>query len=259
MNNRNENSLQTATRWGRNAVIGIGVAYLLLKFVTAWLGAWYQLFPGIRRHMERKYGREQGYIEFVSKGAGLLVGLPLIAFLVLAIVAALDFELHLGFAARWQKLCAVGGSNPGEFLFWIVFLLLLPWVLSAVVTMVGGIVASIRPSNDKHPTTPPVRRGTLWLCFYLLAIPTALVVNLADPEYGAWALTLLALTGVWHLFRWAVCTGMPEVNSSSKSPSPQSGWATPSEHEVEDSLTKNLDKQAPDPRAQCHAARFSAM
>ena len=35
MNGRHENSLQTAARWGRNVLIGVGVAYVLFKFVNA--------------------------------------------------------------------------------------------------------------------------------------------------------------------------------------------------------------------------------
>lgn len=142
MNDRNENSLQTAARWGRNVLIGIGVAYLLVKFVNAWLGAWYRFFPGIRRQMERQYGREQAYIEFVSKGAGLLVALPIVAFLVFAIVAFLDDQFHFGFSTWWEKLWAVGDSSPGEFLFWIAFVGMSPWVFAAVMAMFGGIVSS---------------------------------------------------------------------------------------------------------------------
>ncbi len=218
MSERHENSLQTATRWGRNVLIGIGVAYVLFKFVNAWLGAWYRLFPGVRRHMERKYGREQGYIEFVSKGAWLLVALPIVAFLVLAIVAFLDDQLQLGFAAGWERLWAIDESNHGEFVFWIVFALMLPWVLAAVITMFGGIVASIRPGNDKRRAPAPVSRFTLWLCFYLLAVPTALVVKLADSDYGGWALTVLALTALWHLFRWGIRRTRVSATSSATAP-----------------------------------------
>ncbi len=74
MNSRHENSLQTAARWGRNVLIGVGVAYALFKFITAWISVWYRLFPGVRRHMERKYGREQAYIEFVSRGGRTACG-----------------------------------------------------------------------------------------------------------------------------------------------------------------------------------------
>lgn len=202
MSNRNENSLQTAARWGRNVIVGAGVLYFLFKLVTAWVEVWYHLFPGVRRRMEKRYGREEAHIRFVSQGVGWLVASPIAAFLVLALVAFADDQFNLGFASRWDKFWAE--ASGGEILFWIVFVLALPFVVGAVVVMLGGIISSIGSDGDKRQARPPVSRFTLWLCFYLLAVPTALLMVLLDSGYGGWAMTLLVLTGFWHLLRRAI-------------------------------------------------------
>ncbi len=129
------------------------------------------------------------------------MALPIVAFLVLAIVAFLDDQLQLGFAAWWEKLWAVDDSNPGEFLFWIVFVLMLPWVLAAVMAMFGGIVASIRTAPDKSQPRVPVGRFTLHLCFYLLAVPIFMVDD--EPfvfTHRAWF--LIVTVSLWIPMRW---------------------------------------------------------
>ena len=46
-------------------------------------------------------------------------------------------------------------------------------MVAAVFVMAAGIIQSIRPLDDKRCSRPPVSRFTLFLCFFLLAVPIA--------------------------------------------------------------------------------------
>lgn len=78
-------------------------------------------------------------------------------------------------------------------------------MVAAVVIMVGGVLKSIRPLNDKSQTRAPVSRFTLHLCFYLLAVPMFALIFIVDDEpfvYTQRAWFLILVVSLWIPMRW---------------------------------------------------------
>lgn len=209
MNDRSENSLQTAARWGRNALIGMGVLYVVVKIASWWLEGVWQLFPSLRHSMAKKYGRDEARTNFMATGIAAIVTAPLWLLCALLIFSMVVEMLGLGDQfLRWEtRFFDDLGRNhtPSTILLWIAFALMLPWVMSSSIEMLRGLKKSIRPHNDKRRTPAPVTRFALHLCFYLLAVPMFLVIFMVDDDpfvYTHRAWFLIVTVSLWIPMRW---------------------------------------------------------
>lgn len=80
-------------------------------------------------------------------------------------------------------------------------------MVAAVVVMAAGVIESIRPLDDKRRSRPPVSRFTLFLCFYLMAVPISLLIFMVDDVpfiYTQQAWSLILAVSLWMPMRW-VC------------------------------------------------------
>lgn len=182
---RNENSLQTAVRWGGNALL-IGGAAALLFYVMCWpffiLHAIWLTATG--QHQKRNeimaHLSSSGTMRFIYGAGCVLMSIP--CFVMLAVFHNLiDPNDSMGLLAWWEKNC-------GNVMLWLfVYPIVGVMIFAAAVTMISGIAQSIKAAFTKtgKKTGPPlVSFKVVVLAFYMLALPAQAVLMLLFWSQG---------------------------------------------------------------------------
>lgn len=163
----NENSLQTAVRWGGNALL-VGGAFALVSYVMCWpffiLHAIWLTATG--QHQKRNeimaILAASWEMRFLYGVGGVLMSIPVMV-LVALVMGQIDPSYGGPMWQWWDKNC-------GDVMLWLfVYPIVGVAVAAAVFTMISGIVQSVRASKTKQK--PQVSGKTLVIVFYLLALP----------------------------------------------------------------------------------------